>query len=59
MLSDGMVELRKLKLRRDLGQVVEVGDGLGPDSRVIVNPSESLRSVCVVSMVDSKASGGR
>ncbi len=59
VLSGGIVELRKLKLGRDLGRVIEVVDGLGPDSRVIVNPPESLQSGRFVSMAGSKSSDGR
>ncbi len=39
---DGKVELRKIRLGRDLGKTVEVLDGLTPADSVIVNPSDSL-----------------
>jgi hypothetical protein len=39
---DGKVELRKIRLGRDLGKTVEVLNGLTPADSVIVNPSDSL-----------------
>ena len=40
--QDDMVELRKIKIGRDLGNQLEVTQGVGPDDRIIVNPSDSL-----------------
>jgi len=40
--SDGKVELRTVKLGRDFGQMIEILEGVSPNDRVIVNPSDSL-----------------
>jgi RND family efflux transporter MFP subunit len=45
---DGAVELRAVKLGRDLGDTVEILSGAGPSDRVIVNPSDSLAAGVVV-----------
>jgi multidrug efflux pump subunit AcrA (membrane-fusion protein) len=39
---NGRVELRKVVLGRDFGQVVEVLEGLTASDRVILNPPDSL-----------------
>jgi RND family efflux transporter MFP subunit len=38
------VELKEIKVGRDLGTQLEITQGLTPDDRVIVNPSDSLES---------------
>jgi RND family efflux transporter MFP subunit len=48
--EDDKVELRSVKLGRDFGQTIEVLTGLGPNDRVIVNPSESLANGATVSI---------
>jgi len=40
--QDNVVELRKIKIGRDLGNQLEVTQGLTLDDRTIVNPSDSL-----------------
>lgn len=39
---DDTVELRSVKLGHDFGQTVQIVAGVGPDDRVILNPSDSL-----------------
>ena len=50
--DDGKVELRAVKLGRDFGQVIEILTGVAAKDRVIVNPSESLVSGCVVTVIE-------
>jgi multidrug efflux pump subunit AcrA (membrane-fusion protein) len=45
---DGKIELRKVKLGRDLGQTIEIVAGVSPKDRVIVNPSDSLATGAAV-----------
>jgi RND family efflux transporter MFP subunit len=40
--EDNVVELKKIKIGRDLGNQLEVTQGVGPDDRIVVNPSDSL-----------------
>ena len=40
--QDDVVELKKIKIGRDLGNQLEVIQGVGLDDRIIVNPSDSL-----------------
>jgi RND family efflux transporter MFP subunit len=40
--ADGKVDLRKVKLGRDFGQIIEILDGLSPADRVMANPPDSL-----------------
>jgi RND family efflux transporter MFP subunit len=42
--SDSKVVLKKIKTGKDLGTHLEITQGLSPDDRVIVNPSDSLAS---------------
>jgi RND family efflux transporter MFP subunit len=42
--SDNKVELKKIKIGKDLGTQVEITQGLSPEDRVILNPSETLAS---------------
>jgi RND family efflux transporter MFP subunit len=42
--AENKVELRKIKIGKDLGTHLEVTQGLSPDDQVIVNPSTSLAS---------------
>jgi hypothetical protein len=46
------VELHNLMLGRDLGANVEVLSGIGPNDKVIINPSDSLISGARVRMVE-------
>jgi len=45
---EGKVELRSVKLGRDFGPSVEILDGVKPEDKVIVNPSDSLAGGTVV-----------
>jgi membrane fusion protein (multidrug efflux system) len=40
--SDGKVEIRKIVIDRDLGDKLQISEGLSKDDRVIVNPSDGL-----------------
>ena len=40
--AEGRVKLVPVQLGRNLGQVIEVLSGVGPDDRLIVNPADSL-----------------
>ena len=42
------VELRKVKIGKDLGSSLEIVQGLSPDDRVILNPSPSLATGQIV-----------
>jgi RND family efflux transporter MFP subunit len=42
--QNNVVELKKIKIGRDLGNQLEVTQGVGVDDRIIVNPSDSLAS---------------
>ena len=42
--SNGVVELRKVQVGRDFGQMVEISAGVTPADRIITNPSDSLVS---------------
>jgi multidrug efflux pump subunit AcrA (membrane-fusion protein) len=48
--EEGKVELRTVKLGRDFGQMIEILTGVDAKDRVIVNPSESLLSGCMVAV---------
>ena len=55
--QDGKVELRTVKLGRDFGQRIEILAGVGPEDRVILNPSESLATGATVSITESTKTG--
>ncbi|MBV8213106.1 MAG: efflux RND transporter periplasmic adaptor subunit [Verrucomicrobia bacterium] len=40
--QNNVVELKKIKIGRDLGNQLEVTQGVGPDDRIIINPPDSL-----------------
>ena len=46
--SDNKVELKKIEIGKDLGTQLEIAQGLSPDDRVIINPSDSLASGQIV-----------
>jgi len=54
--SNGVVELRKVQVGRDFGQVVEINGGVTPADRVITNPSDSLVSGIKVRIAESASS---
>jgi len=40
--NDGVVHLRKVTIAQDLGQTLEIENGIEPNDRVIINPSDSI-----------------
>lgn len=46
--KEDRVELRSVELGRDFGRTLEVLSGVGPEDRVILNPSDSLSEGAVV-----------
>jgi len=40
--ADGKVKLRAVKIGRNLGEVIEILDGVGPGDKVVLNPSDSM-----------------
>jgi RND family efflux transporter MFP subunit len=54
VLPDGSVEVRKVKLGRDFGQVIEIAAGVGAKDRVIMNPSDSLATGAKVAVLEAK-----
>lgn len=57
VLEDGKVELRPIKLGRDLGNTVEVLAGLDWKDRIILNPPDSLISGMTVAIGESNRTG--
>ena len=53
---DGKVEIRPIKIGRDLGAKLEVVDGLAESDRVVVNPSDSLANGMVVQLAQGEKS---
>jgi RND family efflux transporter MFP subunit len=51
---DGKVEIRPIKIGRDLGSKLEVVDGLAENDRVVVNPSDSLANGMVVQLAQGE-----
>lgn len=49
------IELRPVKLGRDLGKRIIVASGLSGQERLVVNPDEELRSGLAVRVVESKS----
>jgi RND family efflux transporter MFP subunit len=54
VMPDDKIELRKVKLGRNFGPIIEIMAGVEPHQRVVVNPSESLTGGITVSVVESK-----
>jgi membrane fusion protein, multidrug efflux system len=42
--AENKVEVKKIKIGKDLGTHLEITQGLSPDDQVILNPSTSLAS---------------
>ena len=53
--ENGRVELRTVKLGRDFGHDLEIRDGLKPEDRVILNPSDSLATGTTVRLAEPAA----
>jgi RND family efflux transporter MFP subunit len=51
--EDGRVEVRKVKLGRDFGKMIEILTGVDAKDRVILNPGESLVSGAPVSVSEA------
>jgi RND family efflux transporter MFP subunit len=51
---DGKVEIRKLVISRDLGDKLQISQGLSETDQVIVNPSDGLASGTVVTVATPK-----
>jgi len=54
VLPDNKIEIRKVKLGRNFGPMIEIASGIEPQQRVVVNPTESLTPGATVSVVESK-----
>ena len=54
--ENGRVELRTVKLGRDFGHELEIRDGLKPEDRVILNPSDSLATGVTVRIAEPAVS---
>ena len=53
--SDGRVEIRKIVIDRDLGDKLQISEGISKSDRVIVNPSDGLANDMVVKVAPSPA----
>lgn len=42
LVKDGRIQLRNVKLGRDLGRELEVREGLSPRDEIVLNPSDSI-----------------
>jgi hypothetical protein len=59
--SASKVKLRAVSLGRNLGEAIEIVDGIGPRDRLVVNPSDSLAdgdAVAVNAAADDAAAAG-
>jgi len=54
--KNNKVSLRTLRLGRDFGQTMEVLEGVAPDERVIINPSDSLKDGQTVRVAETEKS---
>ncbi|MFH0997540.1 MAG: efflux RND transporter periplasmic adaptor subunit [Pseudomonadota bacterium] len=52
--SDGKVSLRSISIGRDFGQTIEIITGIGPQDRVIVNPSDSITNEMIVTISEAR-----
>ncbi|NBV22084.1 MAG: efflux RND transporter periplasmic adaptor subunit [Proteobacteria bacterium] len=53
--ADNTVELRRVKLGRDFGPVVEIASGIAAEERVILNPADSLVAGATVRVLEPVA----
>ena len=53
--ADNTVELRRVKLGRDFGPVVEIASGIAENDRVILNPADSLVAGATVRVLEPAA----
>jgi RND family efflux transporter MFP subunit len=56
--QDGKVEIRKIVIDRDLGDKLQISEGISKSDQVIANPSDSLADGMVVKIAPSKEPGG-
>jgi RND family efflux transporter MFP subunit len=56
--QDGKVEIRKIVIDRDLGDKLQISEGISKSDQVIANPSDSLADGMVVKIAPSKKPGG-
>jgi hypothetical protein len=54
--ADGKVEIRKIVIDRDLGDKLQISQGLSESDQVIVNPSDSLAEGMTVTIATPKQS---
>jgi hypothetical protein len=54
--ADGKVEIRKIVINRDLGDKLQISQGLSESDQVIVNPSDSLADGMKVTIAAPKQS---
>jgi RND family efflux transporter MFP subunit len=54
--ADGKVEVRKIVINRDLGDRLQISQGLSESDKVIVNPSDSLADGMTVTIATPKQS---
>ena len=52
--ADDKVVLKDVKIGRDLGRVVELASGIGPDDRIVESPSDSIANGDLVRVADAK-----
>ncbi len=57
LTSDSKIDFRKLTIGRDLGNAVEVLDGITADDRIVVNPPDSLERGQAVNLAMQDSSG--
>jgi len=48
--AQGKVRLRPVNIGRNFGESIELLDGIGPNDRIVLNPSDSLADGDVVSL---------
>jgi hypothetical protein len=51
---DGKVEIRKIVVDRDLGDKLQISEGLSKSDQVVVNPSDGLADGIVVKIATPK-----
>jgi RND family efflux transporter MFP subunit len=51
--SDNRVELRHIKIGRDLGDKLEITEGISENDRIILNPSDSLAAGTIVEVIQT------
>jgi RND family efflux transporter MFP subunit len=56
--SDGKVEIRKITIHLNLGDKLEISQGLSDSDRVIVNPSDGLANGMKVSVIEPNQAAG-